>query len=144
MFTPRSGVHKYCSESCKGKAKYVFGYETTEKQYMKISGNWNRYFDRLLGKGRKGILSRNDLLVILEKQSGKCALSGIELTCTLEQGTKFLTNASIDRIQAGGTYAPENVQLVCSALNGFRSNCTVEDFIYFCKAVANYQNSLEK
>ena len=110
---------------------------------MQISGNWSRYFDRLLGKGRRGVLSRSDLLSLLEKQNYKCALSGIPLTCTLLQGTKFPNNASIDRIIAGGTYAPENVQLVCSALNGFRKDCSIEDFISYCKAVADYQQNKE-
>ena len=139
LFTPRSGVHKFCSETCKGKWKYMCGDMTTKKQYESISGNWSRYFDRLLGKGRRGVLSRVDLLNLLEKQNGLCALSGIPLTCTLLQGTKFPNNASIDRIEAGGTYAPHNVQLVCAALNGFRKDCTIEQFINYCCAVADYK-----
>jgi hypothetical protein len=138
-FVPHSGVHKHCSETCKGKWKYLNGDITTKKQYEAISGNWSRYFDRLLGKGRRGVLSRNDLLTLLDKQQGLCALSGIPLTCTLLQGTKYPNNASIDRIEAGGTYAPENIQLVCSALNGFRKDCSVDDFINYCITVADYQ-----
>ena len=115
------------------------GVVTTQKQYNAISGNWSRYFDRLLGKGRRGVLSREDLLEILEKQKGLCALSGKPLTCTLLQGTRFPDNASIDRIEAGGTYASHNIQLVCSALNGFRKDCTVQEFIDYCVAVADYQ-----
>jgi len=139
LFTPRSGVHKYCSEACKGKWKYMIGEVTTKKQYEAISGNWSRYFDRLLGKGRRGVLSRNDLLQKLEEQKGLCALSGIPLTCTLLQGTRFPNNASIDRIEAGGTYEPHNIQLVCAALNGFRKDCTVDEFISYCAAVTDYQ-----
>lgn len=139
LFTPRSGVHKHCSETCKGKWKYMCGEVTTKKQYENISGNWARYFDRLLGKGRRGVLSRNDLLNKLESQKGLCALSGIPLTCTLLQGTKYPNNASIDRIIAGGTYAPDNIQLVCAALNGFRKDCTIEEFINYCCTVADYQ-----
>lgn len=138
-FTPRSGVHKFCSEVCKGKTKYMNGKVTTKKQYEAISGNWARYFDRLLGKGRRGVLNRNDLLELLEKQGGRCALSGIPLTNTLLQGTRYPNNASIDRIKAGGTYAPNNVQLVCSALNGFRKDCSVNEFINYCTLVADYQ-----
>lgn len=139
LFFANSGVHKFCTEACKGKWKYMNGVVTTKKQYEAISGNWSRYFDRLLGKGRRGVLSRLDLLNILEKQKGLCALSGIPLTNTLLQGTKFPNNASIDRIEAGGTYAPHNVQLVCSALNGFRKDCSVDDFINYCLKVAEYQ-----
>lgn len=143
LFTPRSGVHKHCSETCKGKWKYLNGDLTTKKQYETISGNWSRYFDRLLGKGRRGVLSRNNLLSLLEKQNGKCALSGLELTCQLEQGKKFKTNASIDRIQAGGSYAPDNIQLVCAALNGFRRDTELDEFIWFCQKVTEFQNRKE-
>lgn len=143
LFFPHSGVHKHCSETCKGKWKYLNGEVTTKKQYEAISGNWSKYFDRLLGKGRRGVLSRQDLLNILEEQRGLCALSGIPLTCTLLQGTKFPNNASIDRIEAGGSYAPSNVQLVCAALNGFRKDCTVTEFINYCTAVAEHQKKKE-
>lgn len=138
LFHPNSGVHKFCTDSCRGKWKYMNGKVTTMKQYQHISGNWSRYFDRLLGKGRRGVLSRQDLLDLLEKQKGLCALSGEPLTCTLEQGKRFRTNASIDRIDAGGTYAPHNIQLVCSILNGFRTDTPLNEFIEICKKVAEF------
>ena len=50
LFTPHSGSHKYCSETCKGKGKYLNGSVTTAGQYKQISGNWDRYFSRLLQK----------------------------------------------------------------------------------------------
>lgn len=138
-FTARSGIHKFCSSSCKDKHKYLSGAETTETQYKKISGNWSNYFNRLIQKGRRGILTKQDLLKKLEEQKGLCALSGIPLTCFLEQGKKFKTNASIDRLNAGGSYSPENIQLVCAALNGFRTDTSLEEFITFCCKVADYQ-----
>lgn len=139
LFTARSGVHKYCCANCKGQYKYKDGSTTTESQYKNISGNWNRYFDRLLGKGRRGVLSRQDLLKQLEHQKGLCALTGIPLTCQLETGVKFNNNASIDRIEAGGSYAPDNIQLVCAAVNGFRVNTSIDEFIWYCEQVTNYQ-----
>lgn len=140
-FKPHSGVHKFCSEECKGKWKYVSGKVTTESQYLKISGNWNRYFARLCCRSHKRIdLTVDDLITTLENQNYKCALSGIELTCTLEKGKKFKTNASIDRIEAGGPYIKSNVQLVCSALNSWRADTDLGEFIWWCKQVANYQD----
>lgn len=139
LFTPSSGVHKFCSESCKGKWKYLSGHVTTHSQYKKISGNWERYFSRLLIHGRKETLTRQDLLNQLEKQNGLCALSGVPLTCQLESGKRFTTNASIDRIKAGEEYSPDNIQLVCSALNSFRKDTQLDEFIWFCEQVTNYQ-----
>ena len=140
-FKPHSGIHKFCSAECKGKWKYISGRVTTDAQYKSISGNWKRYFTRLCCRSHKRTeLTVDDLIQILENQNYKCALSGIELTCTLERGRKFKTNASIDRIEAGGPYIKSNVQLVCSALNSWRADTDLGEFIWWCKQVANYQD----
>lgn len=142
-FTPRSGVHKYCSDSCKDKGKYLNGSCTTTTQYKNISGNWDRYFARLLQKGfRRDNLSIDILKQQLEKQKGLCALSGIPLTCLLEQGKRFKTNASIDRLQPGQSYSETNIQLVCSALNSWRGDTELKEFIWFCEQVTKYQEKL--
>lgn len=142
-FVPSSGVHKFCSEKCKGKWKYISGELTTEKQYENISGNWKRYLSRLTYvKGRKrSEISVEDLLEKLKEQDGKCALSGITLTCNLEKGVNFKTNVSVDRIEAGGPYIKENIQLVCKALNGFRTDTDLKEFIWWCKKVAEYNDN---
>lgn len=138
LFTPKSGVHSFCSDSCKGKWKYTSGSTTTESQYKLISGNWGRYLSRLLyAAGRKkDCLTREDLLEILKKQDYKCALSGLPLTCQLEVGIKHPYNASVDRIKAGGSYSKENIQLVCRSLNSWRADTDLKEFIAICKAVA--------
>ena len=141
VFKPHSGVHKFCSSECKGKWKYITGSVTTESQYEYISGNWNRYFNRLCCRSHKREnLTVEDLIDILEKQEGLCALSGVELTCRLEKGRKFLTNASIDRVEAGGPYIKENVQLICTALNKFRCDTDLTEFIWWCKKVTEYND----
>lgn len=144
-YLPRSGINKFCSPSCKGKWKYLSGAETTEKQYEKISGNWSRYFARLVNQHQRKAdgLTIDVLLEKLENQNYKCALSGIELTCLLEKGTIFKTNASIDRIEAGGPYVKENIQLVCRALNSWRTDTNLAEFIWWCKKVANFQEGKE-
>lgn len=116
---------------------------SVSKQYERISGNWYRYFSRLLLHGRKGKITRDDLLALLEKQNGLCALSGIPLTCQLEVGKRFKTNASIDRIKAGEDYSPDNIQLVCAALNGFRTDTTLEEFVWFCEKVTEHHKGKE-
>ena len=139
-FVPKSGINKFCSQECKGKWKYMTGQVTTKSQYEKISGNWSRYISRLLyagGRKRDG-LTRKQLLDKLKNQDYKCALSGIEMTCQLKKGVKFPYNVSIDRIEAGGPYSIDNIQLVCRALNSWRSDTSIEDFIKICRAVAKH------
>lgn len=129
---------KFCSNTC----RHVYR-NTSEIQYQHISGNWKKYLLRLLySGGKKRInLSVESMLEVLEKQNYKCALSGIDLTCNLEVGVNFPTNASIDRIEAGGPYIKENIQFVCKSLNYFRKNTTISEFVWWCKQVAKYNDN---
>ena len=145
-FEPKSTRHKFCSATCKGKWKYVSNTVTTESQYELISGNWVRYTSRLLycaGRKRDG-LKRTDILEKLEEQNYKCALSGIPLTCELRVGVKCPTNASIDRIEAGGPYTKDNIQMVCTSLNKWRSDTSITDFVDMCRAVVNHFDGTDK
>lgn len=137
-FTPKSGVHKFCSEACKGKWPYITGVMSTENQYRLISGNWHKYYLRLLqAHSRKADgLTVDHLLKVHADQNGLCALSGIPMTCTLVKGTICYTNASIDRIEVGGLYSPENIQLTCRHVNSWRGIMPLDTFINVCRAVA--------
>jgi hypothetical protein len=60
-----------------------------------------------------------------DRQSGRCAITGIEMTCRAEQGSVFPYNVSIDRIIPkfkGGTYALDNIQLVCKIANEIKGH----------------------
>jgi len=139
-FTPKSGAHKFCTPECKGKWKYITGVASTENQYKKISGDWERYVSRLLYfNGRKrDQLTREIILKKLEEQNYRCALTGYPLTCKLEKGTRCMTNASVDRIEAGGAYIENNIRIVCRAVNSWRSDLPTEEFIAWCQAVVDY------
>ncbi len=93
----------------------------------------------LRGRKRDG-LTLDTLLQKLEDQNFLCALSGVPLTCTLEKGIVHKTNATVDRIVAGGSYTPDNIQLVCRAVNSFRNNTSVEEYIEWCRIVTEYHN----
>ena len=111
----------------------------TDMQYKSISGNWGKYFSRLCNqKHRKGVISKDDCLAILERQNGRCALSGEMMTCRLEKGVSTLTNASLDRIDAKGSYHPDNVQLICVVLNRFRTDAPLGEFVEWCRKVTKY------
>ena len=138
-FTPKSGSNTFCNKDCYRKHKRTHGTGRTDAQYMYVSGDWSRYFSRLCNqKHRRGQITRDDCLRILERQNYKCALSGERLTCTLASGVRTMTNASLDRIEAGGSYSPDNVQLVCVALNWFRRSTSVPEFIDWCRKVARH------
>jgi len=144
-FIPRSGVHKFCSEACKGKWPYITGAMSTENQYKLISGNWDRYCARLLyyGGRKRDKLTKQILLDQLAKQNYKCALSGESLTCDLSKGTVSKTNASVDRIVAGGPYTADNIQMVCRALNHWRADTAVDEFVEWCRKVVDHHTTLQ-
>lgn len=137
-FTPKSGVHKFCSASCKGKWQYITGAGSTDNQYKLISGNWRKYYLRLLQAHSRKLdgLTVESLLALHESQGGLCALSGLPMTCELVKGTVCYTNASIDRIEVGGPYALSNVQLVGRHVNSWRGIMPIEVFVSVCRAVA--------
>lgn len=60
------------------------------------------------------------------------------MTCQLVKGLVCQTNASIDRVDPTKGYTEDNIQLVCVALNKFRINTPVNDFIDWCIKVANH------
>lgn len=114
------------------------------RQYERISGNWEKYFKRLLAQKYRDGLTLDDVMIILRRQNYKCALSGVPLTCKLKQGVKYKTNASFDRIVPGEAYSVNNVQLVCSVVNSWRSDTDLAEFIWFCKQVTITQEGKEQ
>jgi len=123
-----------CSAEC-GKTNKM------NKKYLRISGDWTLYFKYLLSK-KKTDITAQDLVELLKKQKGKCALSGAILTCEKVKGKYVKTNASIDRINAGEEYNYGNIQLVCRAINSFRGNLSIEEFKFWCEEVV--KNAIQK
>jgi predicted nucleic acid-binding Zn ribbon protein len=130
-YDPKNMQQLCCSKKCQQ-------INHTNVRYRRENGDWKIYFKYLLSKGRRENLTPEILEELLEKQDYKCALSGIELTCIKQRGVRIKTNASIDRINAGGEYNTNNIQLVCAAINSFRQDTTVDDFINWCKRVTEY------
>jgi predicted nucleic acid-binding Zn ribbon protein len=122
---------KFCSAKCKNTIK-------TEKRYERGEHDWYRYFRHLLSKKNNSTLTAEQLIGKIAEQDYKCALSGVELTCFHRRGEIILTNASIDRINAGKEYNYDNIQIVCRAVNSFRGNMEIKEFINWCNRVADY------
>lgn len=139
LFMPKSGTQVFCTIPCKRQWYKLYGPETTERQYELISGNWEKYFRRLCARSfnRSG-LSVDILLKVKDRQQGKCALTGVEMTCTLQKGVVCKTNASIDRIDPKGQYVEDNIHLVCAVVNKFRVDTPLNEFISWCRKVANH------
>lgn len=129
-FGTHSRNGKFCSTECKHKRKLItdINLHTT---------HWYVYFKRLVRFAGREALTIEDCLQLLNKQDGRCALSGVDLTHIRGHGI-VPTNASIDRVDAGGPYIKENVQLVCCATNAFRGSKSIAEYLWWCKKVCEY------
>jgi hypothetical protein len=106
--------------------------------------------DRILVSRWNGIKERSkkngynidfDYLYLKElwnKQEGKCAISGLNMTYEIFKGRIF-TNVSVDRIDSNKGYTKNNVQLVCMAINQMKSDMSIEELLYFCEHIV-YNN----
>jgi len=89
------------------------------------------YFKRLLQrKDRNGRLTADYLSELYDAQEGRCALTGVTMTLQAGKG-RLQTNVSLDQIDPGKGYQPENVQLVCRYANTMKSNMTATEFYWW-------------
>lgn len=66
-------------------------------------------------------------MTILHKQDARCAITGLEMTHKFGE----LDAASIDRVDSTKGYVPENVQLVCKAINLGKNTSSNEAMLTF-------------
>lgn len=90
--------------------------------------------DRANKRGIPFNLTKEYLKELWDKQEGKCAISGIEMTFDQCKG-RTATNVSIDQINPNEGYVVGNVQLVCMAVNQIKSDLSMEDVYMFCEGI---------
>ena len=130
--------HVYCSDSCKATYTREHRKVPTEQQYHRVSGDWRKYFARLCAPAKREALTPDLLLSVLAAQGGRCALTGVELTCILKKGERTWTNASIDRIIPGAPYTLDNIRLICARINVLRGNMQDIEFVHWCRLVVTH------
>ncbi len=128
-FKTNNPKHLCCSTDCTKINK-------VNRRYERENHDWEAYFKHLLSTKKEHNLTVAQLIGKTAEQDYQCALSGVELTCYHKRGEIILTNASIDRINAGKEYNYDNIQIVCRAINSFRGNMKINEFIFWCSEVA--------
>lgn len=83
------------------------------------------------------------LMFLWQKQNGKCALTGIDMTYKFYCG-RVNSNLSVDRIDSSKGYTKDNVQLVCMAANQMKNDLSQEEFEFMCKRVLDIALEREK
>lgn len=99
--------------------------------------------DRSIKKNIPFDITKKYLKELWNKQNGKCAISGIEMTFEQCNG-RTPTNVSIDQINPNNGYTKGNIQLVCMAVNQMKSDLKIEELYDFCSAILEQKNKLTK
>ena len=151
------GRRVFCSRKCTGIANTANlpPLEVTEKNLRrgKIPDEYSpfREYFKLIKRRTKErseplSLSLDDLKQQWEKQNGICPFTGwqLEIPRTSHWAECPITprRASIDRVDSSIGYVPGNIQFVSVMANYCKHQFTDQDVIDFCRAVAEYQDSL--
>jgi hypothetical protein len=74
------------------------------------------------------------VLDVYQKQNGRCALSGVEMTYNAGSG-RVNTNISIDRIDSSVGYVRGNVQFVCDIVNRMKQDMSEVELLVWCARI---------
>lgn len=83
-------------------------------------------------------ITSDDLILLWEKQKGRCAISGVFLTHHKDGSGYKDYNASIDRISGEKGYTPQNVQLVCYRINIMKHTLPEDMFYWWVKTINDF------
>lgn len=84
-------------------------------------------------------LTIQQLVDLWNKQNGKCAISGRNMSHQRNKRQHNMSNCSVDRIDSTGVYTINNVQLVCWIVNRMKGENTTEELIDWCNSIINYK-----
>jgi hypothetical protein len=109
------------------KERHAAYHRTWRRKYRKSQKSPRYVLAAALRKALKRFPTDNpatieDLLVMWDRQSGKCALLGIPLTWGGGDGKPLPTSVSIDRINRRQGYGADNIRLVCFWANTTRGS----------------------
>jgi hypothetical protein len=110
---------------------------TEAKRFLSITVSKTRYAAREQ-RGLEFNIDIDYIMNLLEKQNGKCALTGwdMEFTRSGVKGDGNPYGCTMDRINSDLGYIKGNIQLACWWPNKVKSNMSNREFIRMCKDVA--------
>lgn len=134
-FAPSAQNQKFCSPACVAA-------QQVSRSYKYLNDNPRGYILLLIAKPDRKHLCVDDLLAMLAKQRGCCAVTGVPLTFIKRtDGVKQHTNLSIDRIESAQGYELGNIQLVCAVVNVMKTTLTMDEFRWWCARVLTPEES---
>lgn len=120
------------SKSC-GKAIHHKDY----KGYRDISyAWWRRLRDNAASRGYEFSITIEFVWELFEQQARKCALTGLPIDFCCDSNKPYSQSASVDRVDSGLGYTPDNVQIVHKMVNLMKSFLSMSEFVHLCNLVA--------
>ena len=112
-------------------------YLTEAERFLAVTVSKTRYAAREQ-RGLDFDIDHNYIMKLLEKQNGKCALTGwtMEFARSGVKGNGNPYGCTMDRINSNLGYVKGNIQLTCWWPNKVKSNMSNREFIRMCKDVA--------
>jgi len=141
-YTVRDIDNCECSEDEYDESHEEFNFVKTRIRFLRQN------LRRALNRGIESQIVKIDAdycFEIGESQNWECALTGDELEFT-RGGTYWLgkwcnpRSCTIDRIDSSKGYIEGNIQLITWEANCIKQHMDNQDFIEFCKAVADHNN----
>jgi hypothetical protein len=134
-------LHPFCVR-CRNQLK------TRNGSHPKLSPSFQSVVKQMVNGLRAGAAARGIVFAIDEddvcdiwlQQDGRCALTGIEMTC----GKRDKAKLSVDRIDSAANYTRDNVQLVCAAINVMKNDMPQNVFQAWCRAVVRQEMRAER
>lgn len=84
-------------------------------------------------RGKEFSITIEDLISLAKSQHNLCALSKVKMAhCR----TNKWANVSIDRIDNNKGYTPDNIRLVCAAVNSMRNRMSDEELLWWAKQIS--------
>lgn len=118
------------SESIRKKVS-VYARSYTPKFSRDIDSRLRNLCTKAKSRTKEFNLVEADLLVLWDKQNGRCAYTKLPLLATANQ----FNTVSLDRVDSSKGYVVGNIQLVCAAINKMKQEYSEEMFVLFCLLV---------
>lgn len=121
--------------------------ERYERNRDSISKYFSRFLNRVSNSNKYPCdITVEDLILLYEKQEGRCALSGIEMRVGSKRNSDGSNNPhgiSVDRIDNSMPYTIENVWLICMSLNQFKNSYSLDTFFDIIRKTVSYNSLMD-
>jgi hypothetical protein len=125
-----------CSCGCKNPSKKTGKDSHQWKGCGQVSA---QYFDLAQNRAQRKQLdftiTIQDIWNLFQKQSGKCAISGLKLELAESRRTNQTMTASLDRINSSKGYTLDNIQWVHKDVNKMKNTMSQSNFLNWCQII---------